>query len=98
MQVNKITAQEERVSFEFGDLSDKMRHASFRASYYTAMYMPLVIFIGSVAAAIVLFIGGKMALDIPPSITVGILAAFFGYATQIFIPILDIARFYAMAQ
>ncbi|MGB1206258.1 MAG: ABC transporter ATP-binding protein [Chitinophagales bacterium] len=98
VQVNKITAQEERVSFEFDGLSDKMRHASFRASYYTAMYMPLVIFIGSVAAAIVLFIGGKMALDIPPSITVGILAAFFGYATQIFIPILDIARFYAMAQ
>ncbi len=98
VEVNKITAQETRVSTEFKDISDKMRGASFSASFYTAMYLPMVIFIGSVAAALVLFLGGKMAVDVPAGITVGVLAAFFGYATQIFVPILDIARFYAMAQ
>ena len=98
VQVNKITAQEERVSGEFRGLSNKMRRASFMAQYYTAMYLPLVIFIGSAAAGMVLFFGGKMALAIPAGITIGTLAAFFSYATQIFIPILDIARFYALAQ
>lgn len=98
VQVNKMTAQEERVSREFRGLSNKMRRTSFKAQYYTAMYLPLVIFIGSAAGALVLFIGGKMALAIPAAITIGTLAAFFSYATQIFMPILDIARFYAMAQ
>ncbi|MEZ4884942.1 MAG: ABC transporter ATP-binding protein [Chitinophagales bacterium] len=98
VQVNKITAQEERVSREFRGLSDNMRKSSFMAQYYTAMYMPLVIFIGSAAGGLVLFLGGQMALAIPTGITIGTLAAFFSYATQIFMPILDIARFYAMAQ
>ncbi|MFK7907590.1 MAG: ABC transporter ATP-binding protein [Chitinophagales bacterium] len=98
VQVNKITAQEERVSGEFRTLSNKMRKSSFMAQYYTAMYLPLVIFIGSAAAGMVLFFGGKMALAVPAGITIGTLAAFFSYATQIFIPILDIARFYALAQ
>lgn len=98
VEVNKITAQEERASSTFNTLSDKMRYASYRASFYTAMYIPLVIFIGSIAAGLVLFFGGTMALVVPAGITIGVLAAFFSYATQIFMPILDIARFYAMAQ
>ena len=98
VEVNKITAQEERVSREFRGLSNRMRQSSFKAQYYTAMYLPLVIFIGSAAGGLVLFVGGKMALAIPAGITIGTLAAFFSYATQIFMPILDIARFYAMAQ
>jgi ATP-binding cassette subfamily B protein len=39
-----------------------------------------------------------MALYLPPAITVGVLAAFFGYATLIFEPILDMSRFYSQAQ
>lgn len=96
--VNKITAQEERAGNEFKALSNRMRGVSFKAQYYTAMYLPLVIFIGSAAAALVLYFGGLMAINIPASITIGTLAAFFSYATMIFMPILDIARFYALAQ
>lgn len=98
VQVNKMTSQEARVSEEFKGVSNVMRIASFRASYYTAMYTPLVIFIGSLAAAAVLFVGGQMAVAIPTGMTIGVLAAFFSYATQIFMPIMDIARFYALAQ
>ncbi len=98
VQVNKITAQEERVSDEFRGLSNNMRRASFRAAFHTALYMPLVIFIGSLAAGLILYFGGNMAIATTGGITVGTLAAFFTYATQIFWPILDIARFYALAQ
>lgn len=97
VQVNKITAQEERVSREFSGLSNKMRLSSYKASYYTAMYLPMVIFIGSVAAALVLLVGGHLAV-LPEGITIGVLAAFFSYATMIFIPIVDISVFYANAQ
>jgi ATP-binding cassette subfamily B protein len=98
IEVNKTTNQEDRVSREFNDQSNQMRIASYRAAYYTAMYFPLVILIGSTAAALVLMAGSKMVLAVPVGISIGVLTAFFSYATQIFIPIVDISRFYALAQ
>ncbi len=98
IEVNKTTNQEDRVSREFNDQSNQMRIASYRAAYYTAMYFPLVILIGSTAAALVLLAGSKMVLAVPVGISIGVLTAFFSYATQIFIPIVDISRFYALAQ
>lgn len=98
VEVNKITAQEERVSGDFKVLSNNMRQKTFKATFYTAMYMPIVIFVGAITAIFVINIGGNMALTLPAGITVGVLAAFFGFATRIFEPILDITRFYANAQ
>ena len=98
IEVNKSLVQEDRVSKEFDGLSEKMRKSSFLADYYMALYNPLVIFGGSVAAAAVIYYGGSMVITFPDEITVGLLAAFFGYATFIYEPILDISRFYAQAQ
>jgi ATP-binding cassette subfamily B protein len=98
VEVNKSLVQETRVSDDFKELSKKMKVSSYKAAYYQAIFMPLVIFGGSVAAAFVIFYGGSMAITIPAGITVGTLAAFFGYATLIFEPILDISRFYSQAQ
>ncbi len=98
VEVNKSLVQEERVSQDFTKLSEKMRVSSYKAAYYQAIFMPLIIFGGSIAAAFVVYYGGSMAMTIPAVITVGTLAAFFGYATMIFEPILDISRFYSQAQ
>lgn len=98
VEVNKSLVQEERVSDDFKDLSTKMKVSSYKAAYYQAIFMPLIIFGGSIAAAFVIYYGGSMAITIPAVITVGTLAAFFGYATMIFEPILDISRFYSQAQ
>lgn len=98
VETNKVTAQEQRVSNNFAVLTNSMRAASYKSAFFTALNMPLVIFIGSVAGGIVLYFGGQMAMAIPAGITVGTLAAFFNYATQIFWPILDIASFYGSAQ
>jgi len=98
VEVNKSMVQESRASEEFESLSEKMRDASFKSSYFMALYQPLVIFGGSIAAALVIYYGGNMAITFPPEITVGLLAAFFGYATLIYEPILDISRFYSQAQ
>lgn len=98
IEVNKSMVQENRASEEFESLSEKMRDASYKSSYFMALYQPLVIFGGSVAAALIIYYGGSMAITFPPEITVGLLAAFFGYATLIYEPILDISRFYSQAQ
>ncbi len=96
VEVNKITAQEERVSNDFGRLTQKMRDVTFRSDFYTAMYRPLVIFMGSIAASLIIYFGGKMLLF--QTITLGLFAAFFRYALRIFDPINEIAHFYAFAQ
>lgn len=98
VETNKVTAQEQRVSNNFASLTNRMRASSYKSAFFTALNMPLVIFIGSIAGGIVLYVGGQMAMAIPAGITVGTLAAFFNYATQIFWPILDIASFYGAAQ
>lgn len=98
VEVNKSLVQEARVSGDFKELSEKMKVSSFKAAYYQAIFMPLIIFGGSTAAAFVVYYGGSMAISVPAAITVGTLAAFFGYATMIFEPILDISRFYSNAQ
>jgi ATP-binding cassette subfamily B protein len=98
VEVNKSLVQEDRVSGEFNLLSEKMRISSYKSAYYSALYMPIIIFGGSVSAAFVVYYGGNMTITLPPEITLGVLAAFFGYALLIFEPVLDITRFYAQAQ
>lgn len=98
IEVNKSMVQEDRASGNFETLSEKMRLSSFRSEYYTALYTPIIIFGGSIGAALIIYIGGKMTIGLPPEVTLGTLAAFFGYATLIFEPVLDISRFYAHAQ
>ena len=98
VEVNKTSAQEEQATETFSGYSSNMRRASFLASFYSATYSPLVVMVGSVAAALVIYVGGHMTLEASTGITLGVLAAFFGYARIIYDPILDITRFYALAQ
>ena len=91
-------AQEKKVSEQFNELSKKMQKSSYKAAYYTAMYFPVVVLIGGLASAAVVFYGGKMAIHLPPLITIGVLAAAFDYTLKIFFPIIDISMFYAKAQ
>lgn len=98
VEVNKSLNQEERVSEEFRGLSEKMRGASYKSAFFTAVFTPVVITGGSIAAAVVVFYGGNLAASIPPEISVGTLAAFFGYAAVIWEPIFDLSRFYSQAQ
>ncbi len=97
VEVNKSTAQEQRASEGFRGLSLEMRLSSFKAQFYTAMYMPLVIFMGSLVAAMVIIVGGQRNIGLAVT-QVGTLVLFFTYAMRIFEPIYDITHFYANAQ
>ena len=98
LEVNKTTVQEERVSETFQEVSSRLRHASYRSSVYASLYYPIVVVSGSIAAALVVYLGGNMVIEGYTGVTIGVLAAFFGYARLIFEPIFDITRFYASAQ
>ena len=93
--VNKATSQEQRVGRDFNLLANDMAKVTFKAEYFTVMYQPLIIFIGSITAIFVIIFGGKMVLS---GLTLGVFIAFFRYAVRIFHPILDISHFYSFAQ
>ncbi|MGB1247797.1 MAG: ABC transporter ATP-binding protein [Chitinophagales bacterium] len=94
--VNKSMVQEDKATDNFKEVSYKMKQYSYKSAFYTAMYVPVVIMSGSIAAAMVIFFGGLDVLY--TGLTIGVLSSFFGYARNIFEPIFDISRFYAMAQ
>lgn len=94
--VNKATVQEESAIEGYKRQTGKMHRYAFNSSLYTALYIPLIFLTGAFAAAFVIMYGGN--LYIAKVISLGVWAAFFGYARNIFEPIFDIARFYALAQ
>lgn len=67
-----------------------MRTAAIRAARLSAVYVPLVLFCGSLATAIVVGKGGQMVLD--NLLMIGTLSAFTSYAVGIFEPIQQLAR------
>ncbi len=97
IELNKSTNQEMRAFNELSGLCGQIKEASYKSSLYNAFYMPVILVTGSVAIAIILFLGGNMAL-LPGGITIGMLAAFFGYSRSIFQPINELTRIHALAQ
>jgi len=91
------TLVRERKNFEeFENLSDDMKKASIFSATLSAVYMPLVMMLGSITVALVIYVGsGKAVTQI---ITFGTLAAFINYVMQMFEPIQQIARIFAEMQ
>jgi len=91
------TLVRERKNFEeFEHLSRDMRKASVFSATLSAVYMPILMMLGSMTTALVIYIGsGKVVTEI---ITFGTLTAFVNYVMQMFEPIQQIARIFAEMQ
>lgn len=98
IEVNKATVQEEKAGFVFKEKTEKLRKFAFKSALYTAMFIPVVIVVGSLAAVLVIWQGGSMVLSPKVIFLIPALGAFFVASRSIFEPIFDISRFYAMAQ
>lgn len=98
IEVNKATVHEQKTAEDYGNITKDLQKASFRSSFYTAMYNPVIVLTGSIVAAVVIYYGGHQVLDAKTGFTIGLLAAFFAYARMIFEPIMELTRFYAAAQ
>ncbi len=97
-KTSKTLVREESNCREFSVLTGTMRTASVRAAVLSALFLPIVVSLGSVATALVLQRGGTEVFSARGLVTVGTLAAFVQYSTGIFEPISSIARIFADLQ
>jgi ATP-binding cassette subfamily B protein len=89
-KTSKSLVVEEKNFGEFAEITEKMRTASIRAARLSAVYVPLVLFFGALATALVLARGGVMVYE--NLLMIGTLSAFVSYAVGIFEPIQQLAR------
>jgi len=84
-KTSKTLVIEDINSEEFSKLSDRMHRESVRSSRLTAIMMPMVMSLGSIALSLILYRGGILvSLDL---LDLGILSAFVAYAVSTIEPI-----------
>lgn len=90
VRTTKTLVREEANLAEFEIASARMYDHSVRNALESALYLPLIIAMGSVMAGLALWLGGVRVLD--GTITIGVLVAFINYAGLFFEPVQQMAR------
>ncbi len=81
-KTSKTMALEERLTGEFRETTARAAKAGIMHGHMRAIYVPLIVGCGAMAASATLLRGGNMVLD--GEITVGMLSAFTTYALSLF--------------
>ncbi len=81
-KTSKTMALEEQLSGEFRETTSRAAQAGIRHAHMRALYVPLVVCCGSLAASATLFQGGGMVLN--GEISLGVLSAFTTYSLSLF--------------
>lgn len=84
-KTSKTLVIEEQNISSFREITADMHHSGIRAARLNAVYIPLVLFLSTMAVAIVLLRGGYLVLD--QVLEIATLSAFTTYAVGIFEPI-----------
>ena len=92
-KTSKTLVIEEANHKDFRNLTGDMYRSSIKVARLSATYIPLVLFLSSVATALVMWRGGHMVLE--DLMMLGTLSAFTSYAVGIFEPIQQLARLFA---
>jgi ATP-binding cassette subfamily B protein len=96
VRVTKAFSRESQNMAEFGELTDEMYKAGFRAAWLSALFLPIVMIISAFALGSVIWYGGLQAQI--GGISIGGIQAFVSYITFMIWPIQDLARVYAEMQ
>ncbi|MBN2329880.1 MAG: ABC transporter ATP-binding protein [Candidatus Omnitrophica bacterium] len=91
METVQIFGRQLRNYGQFTDLTGRFRDANLRSVINFAFFLPTVEFLGSLAAAMLLWFGGGAMLDGSSAVTIGTLAAFLQASQKFFQPIRDLA-------
>ena len=95
-RVVKALGREDENTREFQGLTTKMYHASYRAAWLSALFLPTVQMIAALALGFIVGYGG---LQIEAGLmTIGGIQAFVSYLTFMMWPIQDLARVYSEMQ
>lgn len=92
IRVTKSFTREQRNAGRFDDLNQSYFDANVDATWVSAIFFPLIDFLGSVAIAVVVGVGGYLVLG--DALTAGALLAFILYVQRFFEPIQEMARRY----
>ncbi len=95
-KTTKTLTREEGNFQEFKVLTSDMKNASIKSAILSSLFLPVVLSMGSVAVALVLWLGGNDV--ILNKISFGTLSVFISYGLQIFEPIQQIARVFSEIQ
>jgi len=95
-KTTKTLVREEMNIEEFDGMTAEMRKSSVRAASLNALYLPLVISLGSLATAWALWRGGSLVLV--GGMTLGVLQVFVNYTVQFFEPVRNIAGVFSEMQ
>ena len=90
LRTSKVLVREKENLKDFSVQSTQMYQASMQNALQSAVYMPIVLTLGSVAAGLALWRGGAGVIS--GELTLGTLVAFIFYAGQFFNPINQIAQ------
>ena len=90
LRTTKTLVREQENSVEFQVISSQMYGVSIQNALQSAVYIPMVLALGSLAAGIALWRGGVGVID--SSLSLGTLVAFIFYTGQFFAPINQIAH------
>jgi ATP-binding cassette subfamily B protein len=96
VRVVKALGREDENLAEFQELTGKMYRASYRAAWLSALFLPAVQIVSSVALGAIIWYGGVQSQN--GFITIGGIQAFVGYLTFMLWPVQDLARVYAEMQ
>jgi ATP-binding cassette, subfamily B, bacterial len=96
VRVIKALQREDENLQEFQVLTDRMYESSYKAAWLSALFLPIVQIISSIALGTIIFLGGiQTTLGL---MTIGGIQAFVAYVTFMMWPIQDLARVYAEMQ
>ncbi|MBT4493258.1 MAG: ABC transporter ATP-binding protein [Gammaproteobacteria bacterium] len=96
VQTSKAFVKEAENLKKFGGLTDQMHGASVTNLVQAALYLPIVLTLGSIAIGLALVFGGLEVIW--GAVTVGTLVAFLTYARHFFEPIEQLAHWFAEMQ
>jgi ATP-binding cassette subfamily B protein len=96
VRTSKVFVREEENLRDFDRLADEMRGHSVRNSVLSAIYLPIVLTLSSVAIAVTLAMGGHEVLV--GALTIGEIVMFMYYARLFFAPVQDMSAWFAELQ
>ena len=101
-KTTKTLVREEQNIQEFNAVSADLKKASIRAATLSALFLPIVVSIGSLGTAYALWQGGYAIVNgvevMGAVMTIGTLQVFVNYTVSFFQPVRDIARIFAEMQ
>ena len=98
MKTIQMFHQEKRKIREFDKINDEYIKEMFSAIRFSSLIRPFATVISSIGVALIVWYGGRAVLNNDPTITLGMLVAFFWLSMLLLHPITDITQKYEVIQ